>query len=1057
MCVFLWSKHKQLRAVGTRFFCKARIEKFVLFFLRSRSATGEGIFQFFTKHADAIADEIRQRSQHMATLKRETFLPRSFSGDDVKSSSPALPAKRLQRGSTAPPKRSPVASTKKYVTVSLTDGGQCPDRQTENGSNIDLRPRSATDPSVEKLGDDEVFFLQESSCDENNAIPESDSCAYIDLVSDKSAQPIHISDPVSSRKASGGSQASASSFTADNGSMPASSRIGNFSGTQWIAEENEMDSEGYIKCEALETGPEGNTIERSGHDNECFATEIWSKESEMSCIVGQNWPKCPVGASVQIASSDSRINKKMREQLLAQIEESAGGSFQPKPTLQRERSLDEGSIFLPASGTLEKEAGWANDSVDALLEKARDPKSSKELLDQIIAQMEKPQQNDVNQLFPASTRQRNSIATVSLETSREVQLNLIKHAVVGKRASAGDGFFPRSLSPGLPYSPSRSDFSELSRRRGYSSVGDLSEEVPKRPDLVSSHRSTFFAKGMGSVNPQTLSMAPLRTNIAGHLGGEAAIHARLIEKTEIRDELAHSSAIRNKSVAEATSSCLIGADRAICSIADETMHNSINSVDDVDQDGQFEATKRKEKKATKFVKKVFKLSPKVKRSSIAEARESNDQSSPPSERARRESLSPANAVELQRRLSGSEVNTPETSPKTERKNSRTSPKCFRKISMDGKGKKEESSPSKTLRKVSKGDLKKGETSPSRTLRKVSKGDLKKGETSPSRTLRKVSKGDLKKGETSPSRTLRKVSKDDLKKGETSPSRTLRKVSKGDLKKEETSPSRTLRKVSKDDLKKGETSPSRTLRKVSKGDLKKEEISPSRTLRRVSKDDLKKGETSPSRTLRKVSKDDLKKEELTKRDSPNNEIAFLENCRKVSEGEISKEIGEVGLTASSHHDDDQSGDPSDTPGSADNPAPALPPRKKSEAPPLPPRLPKSSSLQSAVLHSTQSSQSQHGGRTPQPRLSSTGRLLSGNGLKEDALPPPPIPPRNNQSKETRAKSDGRKPAGAPVIQLTCSSPENQDDALGKHNSGENTLCLFSPQFGWLAQGCNPLEC
>ena len=895
-----------------------RIEKFVLFFRRSRSATGEGIFQFFAKDADAIVDEIRQRSQHVATLKRETFLPRTCSGDYVKSPPPVPPTKRLQRGSTAPPQRSPVASTKKkYATVSLTEGGHCCGKQTENGSSVDLRPRSATDSSVVKSGDDEVFFLQASSCDVNNAIPESDLSAYIDLVSDESAQPIHISDPVSPRKASGGSQANASSIAADNGSVPASSRIRDFSGTHWIPEDNEMDSEGYIKCEALETGPEGNT-------NECFATGIRGKESEMSCLTGQNWPKCSVGASDQIPSSDSRINKKTREQLYAQIREPAGGSFPPKPKLQRERSLDEGSIFPPAPGTLEKEAGWANDSVDALLEKARDPESSKELLSQIIAQMEKPQQNDVNQLFPASTRQRNSIDSVSLETSREVQMNLINHPVVGKRASACDAFLPSSLNPSLPFSPSRSDFSELSRRRGYSSVGDLSEELPKRSDLVGSYPSTFFAKGMGSVNPQTLSMAPLRTNIAGHLGGEAAIHARLIQKTEIRDELAHSSAIRKKSVAEVTSSCLIGTDRAFCSVADETMHNPTESVDNVDQDGQFEVTKRKDFKATKFVKKVFKLSPKVKRSSNAEARESNEQFSPPSERARRESLSPGVAAEFQRRLSGSEVNTPETSPKTERKNSRTSPKCLRKISAEGKN--------------------------------------------------------------------------------------------------------------------SRTSP-KCLRKISAEGKGRKEVS------------------SPSKTSRKDSKGDLKKEELRRRDSPNTQIAFLENCRKVSKGEISKEIGEVGLTASSRHDNDQSGDPSDTPGSGDKsapaPAPALPPRKKSEAPPLPPRLPKSSSSQSVISPSTQPSQSQHNGRSPQPRRSSTSRLLSGNGLKEDSLPPPPIPPRNNQSTETRAKSNGRKPAGAPVIQLTCSSPENQDDALGKHNSGESSVFSTLNLVNWL-KGAIPLN-
>lgn len=882
----------------------------------SRSTTGEGIFQFFTKDGDAIADQIRLRSQQMAARKRAAFRTRSSSGSDVISTVTAQPVKKLQRGLTAPPKKPVVVAKEESVNRSCTDtlnssgqptqakdilDGKVNGSVSESLSSNQLRPLSATDSSAEKSGDDEVFLAKsaysELDNDQSNLSEESDISAYIDLVSDESAKPIHISDPVQPRKFSSGSQASSTSFTSDEGSTCAGSMTRNFSAAELIPEENETDAEGYIRCEALESCPEENTFERKGQKEESFVSGIFSEDSEMSCRLGGNLPICAVDESLHLATSESRINMKTREALLAQIREPGFGSFPTKQGVEKESRLEEEHVLPQAGGTHREEGGCTDDHVDSLLEKARDPKFSTDLLKQIIAQMEKPQQHDVSQLFPAATRKRNSIGTLSVETAREIKKNTSRHSVIEKRVSACDAsFLSRGLSTGPPVPPNRQP--DLTKRRGYFSVGDLSEDLPKRPDSTSSHRSSFFAKGMGNVNPHALSLTPLRTSIAGHLGGEAAIHARLIEKTEIRDELAHSSAVRGKSAGDDTLSCSIGNARATCAVADETILNPIdsrdcrvNSAENIDEDGQVEVSKRKDSIACKIVKKVFKRAPKARRASNAEIRESYEQSSPPLERARRESLSPGDALELQRRLSGSETNSPDSSPNMGRKSPKSSPTVLQKISSDEKGKREK---------------------------------------------------------------------------RFSPSTRLRKIGKGDLMKEE---------------------------------LTKKEF--------VTVD-------TPA--------------ELASSYEP---AASHETSRKVSTDEKSEDSHESRMTDSSHHDNGQSGDSPDVRESVGDSAPSLPPRKKSGAPPLPPRLSKSSSHNS-VSSPTQSALSHHGGRVPQPRHSGTGTRLSGAGLKEDFLPPPPVPPRNSPSPEIMKMSNERTPARAPVIQLTRSSPENRDEASRKPN-------------------------
>ena len=927
--------------------------------LYSRSATGEGIFQFFTRHGDTIADEIRLRSQHAfktAAQKREAFRTRSSTGSDAKSPPSVHPAKRLPtRAMTAPPEKLANVLTKKdrgvpreslkrfrADTVPCTDqkveqnGPTVNGTDNESSSSSEVRPRSATDSSMGKTSDDEVFLKEPAYCEINNEdsgiIEEADVSAYIDLLSDDTAEPIHISDPVPSRKISSESQASSCSLTSEEGSMRVSSLPRKFSSSQFISEENEMDSEGYIKCEALQTGPEENIVDKNGNNVDFFVSE---NLAEMCAMPNPQLPSCAVDGDTlksesQLSSSSASINRKLREHLLAQMRDLTAGTHPPKSKLERERALMSENLLPPTSKADEDDSLSPADSVDsgqALLEKARDPEASKKLLDQIIAQMEKPQQHDVRELFPS--RKRNSIGAVNMETAREAQQKMNgrgshsqsfsakKHSVIEKTRSTCEGFFPREHSPGPPPLPNRPDSVEVPRRRVSSSVGDISEDLHKRPDLIGAHRSTFIFKGM-SVNPQTLS-TPLRNTITGHLGGEAAIHARLIEKTEIRDELAQSSTAKNKAAAENSSVCLIANGGATCPVGNETIVNNTNSLEcrvksqeNIDEDGHGEMARRKDSKASNFMKKVWKLAPKPRR-------ETSEEPSAPSERPRRESLSPGDAVDLQGRFSGSEPNTPESSPKMGRKNSKTSPKNVRKISSDEKVKKDKDS------------------SASKKLRKVSKGDSKKDES---------------------------------------------------------------------------------CRKISREESPKKDVTAAD------------GATQPLPLQ-------------------HNKTASPEKNRKDLKTETTQESHESELT-----DSFQSGPASNifesrhapTDDDVKDPAPALPPRKKFEPPPLPPRIYKSSPSPTLVSPSAHSSPPHHGARAPQPpastsregrRHSSCGRRSSGGGPKEEFLPPPPVPPRNSQSPEPKkVPSSERSAARAPVIQLTCSSPENRDDALEKRNSGED---------------------
>lgn len=942
-----------------------------------RSATGVGLFQFFTKHGETIADEIRWQSQHAfksAEEKRKAFVQRRTSSNSGSKSPPIVnPAKKLPRTMTAPADKLTSMLAKKDRRPLMdspgrsraeTDPNIC--RKVEqNGADVaangnetsetttsnNSRPRSATDSSVEKAGDDEVFLTQPAYCeiDSGDAIKEepdaNDGSAYIDLLSDDTAEPIHISDPVPSRKTSNGSQTSSCSITSDDGgSMRSCSIPRNFSGQGLIPEENEMDSEGYIRCEALQTGPEENSVD-SENVTEDQLFDISSAQS-------RGFSNSPAGlitqktGGLELSAFNSSISRKIRENLVSQIRDPS--TFPPKPKLEREVALKSENVFPPVSRTDEEDPRLhaESDSGHALLEKARDPESSKKLLDQIIAQMEKPQQHDVTELFPASTRKRNSIGTMSMETVREAQqkakgshsqsFSFKKHSVIEKSKSTCEVISSRALSPGPPPVPLRPDSAEVARRRACSSVGDISDELHKRPDLIGTHRSTFFAKGMKSVNPQTL-MAPLRTNITGgHLSGEAAIHARLIEKTEIRDELAQSNTCRGKT-GEDTSTCLIAnGGNTTCSIADETIPNNTDSLEKgrvrssehLDEEAHGEVAKRKDSKASKFVKKVWKLAPKPRRGSN-ESRDIYDEYSGPSERPRRDSLSPGDAVDLQGRFSGSETSTPETSPQMKRKNSKTSPKDARKISSDDKSKKDK------------------ESSASKILRKVTKGDLKKDDSNHKSPVKKVSR-----------------------------------------------------------------------------------------------------EESPK-------KDVLSNNNISKPLSPTpHKAAAPERNRKISNDEKAKEMHENHkMVDSFHRTDGQLGfvsesqrSPTD---SVEDSAPALPPRKKFEPPPLPPRISKSSPSLNSITSPVHSTPPYHSTRAPQPTAPSTreGRRHSSNssssgrrhssssGQKEEFLPPPPVPPRSSQSpepKKPQATNEQRSSGRAPVIQLTCSSPENRDDAFEKQN-------------------------
>ena len=142
------------------------------------------------------------------------------------------------------------------------------------------------------------------------------------------------------------------------------------------------------------------------------------------------------------------------------------------------------------------------------------------------------------------------------------------------------------------------------------------------------------------------------------------------------------------------------------------------------------------------------------------------------------------------------------------------------------------------------------------------------------------------------------------------------------------------------------------------------------------------------------------------------------------------------------------------GDFQEPALTIPPQKKSDPPPIPPRIPRSPPSPKSAASPVHSPPPQHATRQPQPAVpppreerrlssSSTGRHRSSSGQKDDVLPTPPVPPRNTQSLENKKVQSANKASAArtPVIQRTCSSPENRDDSSKRQNSGECTAISF----------------
>ena len=913
--------------------------------LHRRCVTGEGIFQFLTKHGDTIIDEIRRQSQHLfqsAAQKREAFVRgQSLNGSDPRISPPSHPS-RISRTNTAPPEKlTRILAKKDRIHLAenpkrlRSETDPTADQKSENESNavtvngapngsasiLGLRPRSATDSSVEKAGDDEVFLTQPTPyCEINDGVQEatdtSEVSAYIDLLSDSTAEPIHISDPVHSRKMFNESLTSTSSMTSEDGSMRNRSLPRNLSSLCLIPEADETHAERYIRCEALRIGPWENE-----HDGNVNVVDVLASqnvpENQMSNLSSTERRSSPNALTtvetggLGLSPGDSSIYREIWEDMVAQIKDPNVETFPPKPKLVRERVL----------------------------------------LDQIIAQMQTPLQHDVRELFSAATRKRNSIGAVPSEAVRADQVKskggspFKKHTVIEKSKSTCEGFLPRASSPGPPPVPLRPE--TMDRRKACLSVGDISEDLHKRPDLINMHRpsSTFFAKGLKSVNPQTL-MSPIRANFSASQlggGGEAAIHARLIQNTEIRDELAQFSAFRAQTVAtsEDISTCPIGdgGGAATCAITDEVIFNTTDSGDKVrkstenlDEDVQCDMSRRKDSKASKFVKKVKKLAPKLRQGSN-DSRENDDDYSGPSERLQRESLSPGDVLDLQGRFTGSETNSPETSPKMKRKNSKMSPKDKRKLSSKEKSKKDK------------------ETSASKILRMVTKGDPKKDEYYQRTPFKKVSREELPNKD---------VSNDNI-------SKPL---------------SLTQRNASGPENPRG-----------------------------------KSGYENANKSYKN--------------------FEFIDTIRQsVEQVERFADSGSL---------------PS---GDFQEPALAIPPQKKSDPPPIPPRIPRLAPSPKSAASPVHSPPPQHVTRQPQPAVPppregrghsslSTGRHRSSSGQKDDVLPPPPVPPRNTQSPENKKVQPANKASAArtPVIQLTCSSPENRDDSSKRQNSGECTAISF----------------
>lgn len=122
--------------------------------------------------------------------------------------------------------------------------------------------------------------------------------------------------------------------------------IRNFLVVELIFEENEMDVEGYIRCEVLELCLEENIFERKGQKEEFFVFGIFSEDSEMFCCLGGNLLNCVVDESLYFVIFELRINMKICEVLLVQIREFGFGSFLIKQGVEKESCFEEEYVFL---------------------------------------------------------------------------------------------------------------------------------------------------------------------------------------------------------------------------------------------------------------------------------------------------------------------------------------------------------------------------------------------------------------------------------------------------------------------------------------------------------------------------------------------------------------------------------------------------------------------------------------------------------------------------------------------------------------------------------------
>ena len=234
--------------------------------------------------------------------------------------------------------------------------------------------------------------------------------------------------------------------------------------------------------------------------------------------------------------------------------------------------------------------------------------------------------------------------------------------------------------------------------------------------------------------------------------------------------------------------------------------------------------------------------------------------------------------------------------------------------------------------------------------------------------------------------------------------------------------------------------------VTKGESKKDEFNQKTSFKKVS------GEESPNK--------DVSNDNVSKPLSPTQRNASgPENPRRKSEDENAYKSYEnyeyIDKPRQSVEQVERLPDSGSQPsGDIQNPATAIPPRKKTDPQPLPPEIPRSSPPPESAASPVHSPPPQHVTRQPQPAppspregrrhsSSSTGRRHSSIGQKVDFLPLPPVPPQNTRSPENKKVQSANKASAArtAVIQLTCLSPENRDDAYERQNSGECAAISF----------------